>query len=466
MKPVQIIGGGMAGMAVAYALQKRGIPYRLVEAGPRLGGKIRTEAIDGFVMEAGPDSFLTEKPEGLDLCRELGLEADFIPCNEQNRKVQLLHDGELIPFPQGCRLFIPTDEALFRETAPLSLAGLNRALDEINLPPAPPASGDESLASFVRRRFGPEVLDRIAAPILAGIYGADPERMSMAATFGRLMKLEEKHGSLMQAMAVAPKRPSVAGDRQGTESDRGDKQDHRTQQIAKNKLSSVFTSLQHGMGQITEALEAHLSGEIQLNTRVDTLPALDESDQVIIALPANHAAHILSAPAPKTSELLKQLDFASTGTVSFAFHALPDHPQGFGFMSALSDPSPLVGCTWTSNKFDHRAPTGGFLCRAFIGGQKQPELLEESDEIIVECLRQELDRLCGLRATPDFVRVARWTQGNPQYRVGHHNWVESVERQLAEEQPRVHLCGSSFRGIGLSDCVREANALVEQMFEL
>ena len=430
---VTIIGGGISGLSVAWSLQQRGVPWRLLEASGRLGGKVQSEFADGFLMELGPDSFLTDKPHGMDQCRALGLGNQFVPCNNANRSVSILFRDRLIPYPKGMRLFIPVDADAFAANTLLSPEGTQRALAECDLPGTPvPPGRDESLASFVTRRFGAELLERVAAPILAGIYAADPESLSMATTFPRFLEMERQHGSLMRAMQqAAPVDP-----------------DH-----------APFTNLKRGMQQWADALAAALTGDIQLNTAPDSLP----EGIVVLATPAPAAADLVEGRSPALAKRLRQIKHLSAGVVSLAYRAYANPPRGFGFMSVLSEPSPLVGCTFVSNKFDGKAPPGDFLLRAFLGGQKGEAILDRSDEEIVDVVRDELNRLAGVDRKPVLSRVCRMPAGNPQYETGHLDRMTEIERMAAEEIPGLHFCGHAWRGIGLSDCVREAEELAESL---
>lgn len=434
MPDLTIIGGGMTGLAAAWAAQKAGASYRLIEASDRLGGKVQTEHVEGFLLEAGPDSFLTEKPEGIALAREIGLEDQFLPCCPEP-KVRILHERRLTPLPAGCRLFIPYDEARFRENTLLSTAGTERALAEIDVPIRPDEAGDESVGDFVTRRFGMEMFERVAGPVLAGIYGANPFQLSLKASFAKFAAMEQTHGSLIRAVQA---RRATAG--------------------TNGKRPSPFTSLRAGMQSLVDELVPRLTGELVLNQRVRSLP----DGPVLLALPASPAAELLHMRHLDIAKALRAFRTVSTATVNLAYDRNTiDPPEGFGFMSTLADPSPLVGCTWVSNKFAGRSPDHGFLARAFVGGQKDQTLLELCDEALTQMVHAELSRLHpGLRTPPIFSRVARWHQGNPQYDLGHAERVQALARALPSN---LELAGSAFRGVGLPDCIQDGTRAVQNL---
>jgi len=436
MNPLTIVGGGMAGLATAWAAQRAGRPYRLFEASDRLGGKILSHRRDGFLLEGGPDSFLVEKPEGLDLCRELGLADQFIPSGGragQPPNVRILFDGELVPLPAGCRLFIPTDPELFRRNTLLSPAGTERALAEIDIPPRAVDAPDESVAAFVTRRFGSEMLERVAGPVLAGIYGADPHKLSLQASFGKFARLEREHGSLMRALA-----PTSATPKPG-------------------KRPAPFMSLASGMQTMIDSLVPKLTGEIHLDHPVGEL----DDSPTVLAVPAAVAANLLEDIDSELATMLRELRTETTATVNLAYdRSAIEAPEGFGFMSVLDDPSPLVGCTWVSNKFDQRSPPDGFLARAFVGGQKDQSVLELPDDELARLVHRELARLHpGLNTTtPQFSLVTRWLQGNPQYHVGHRERIAAIRARLPAH---IRLLGSPYDGVGLSDIIRGSDSLFQ-----
>ena len=452
---IAIIGGGITGLATTWELRKR-LPdavLHLYEAAPRFGGKITTRTLEGCIVEGGPDSLLTEKPWGIDLCRELGLGGDLLPSNDAQRSFSILHKGRLHPFPAGCKLFIPQKVTPILTTRLLSLPGKVRMLAEPLLPHQMP-EGDESLANFTRRHFGQQALERLAGPLLGGMYGGDPEDMSMAATFPRLRDLERKHRSLVKGMA------------------------HMMRQ-ARNQAKTgtppgLFTTLRHGMQQLPDALVARLTPHLRpdhpvqhLEKTGDTWRVDGESyDRVILALPARASAKLLHPLAPALAADLQQQSTSSSATLSLVFerNTVNPLPTGFGFMAAHPLESLLVGCTWTGNKFSGRESDDTFVCRAFLGGpQGHTPILEHSEADLVQAALDALRRICPfLPPTPRAHWLQRWPRGNPGYALGHLDWVANLHRQSAE-LGHLHLVGSSFEGISVSDCIKQARDLAESI---
>ena len=450
-KRLVIVGGGIAGLSAAWyaerEAEKAGVPVEitLLEAGDRLGGKIVTRRADGFVMEGGPDSFLTEKPWGLNLCRELGLDEQLLPCNEEGREFYILRGKKFHRFPAGMRLFVPQQIPPLLASGLVSWPGKLRMMLEPFIK-ARAGEEDESLTSFVTRRCGKEALERLAAPILAGIYAADPDRLSMAAGFPNLVALERKYGSLTNGFRIlAKERKGAAG--------------------------PVFTSLRGGMGSLVEALASRLRAEIRLQQparrlavrggqyEIATDAGVLAADALVLAQPANAAAGLAATFHSGLAQLLGTLPFRSSLTVSLGYRQadLPHgrRPSGFGYMIPRVEKQKLLGCTWASNKFPLRSDEGLFLSRLFVAGDQAEEWSRAGDAELVEAARAESDRLTGIRATPVATWVTRWDKGNPQYETGHNAWVKKVEAECAR-LPGLFVTGSSYRGLSMSDCVKDA----------
>ncbi len=450
---VAILGGGIAGLSAAWYLRKSGASPKVFEASDRFGGKIVTRELAGCLVEGGPDSLLTEKPWGLDLCRELGLEENLLPSNDNQRSFSILHRHALHPFPAGCKLFIPQKVTPILTTRLLSAGGKARMLMEPFLRHRAP-EGDESLADFTRRHFGQQALDRLAGPLLGGIYGGDPEDMSMAATFPRLQSLEQKHGSLVKGMA-SMMRAAKARQRAGS-------------------APSLFTSLTGGMQMLPDALVSQLEERLTANHRVTSLEKTQDRwrvdgqafDHVVLALPARQAAPLIGQVDPETGRLLQEQTGSSSATLSLVFHRseMRTLPKGFGFMAAHPLSSPLVGCTWTGNKFSGREAEDTFVCRLFLGGSHAAGMIEsgEEDRLLSEGLKA-LRAICpDIPDTPAAHWVQRWPNGNPGYRLGHLDWVAKLEAR-ANMLGNLHYCGSSYLGVSVSDCVKQARDLAASL---
>jgi oxygen-dependent protoporphyrinogen oxidase len=458
MSHVVIIGGGISGLAAAHRLGEQQVHVTLLEASPRLGGTIQTEQRDGFLLERGPDSFISEKPQALALAKRLGLESRLIQTNEQFRRSFIVRNGRLRAVPEGFQLLAPSRLWPFITSDIFSVFGKARMAADLLLP-RKSANGisDESLASFVRRRLGTEALDRMAQPMVGGIYTADPETLSLRATLPRFLDMEREHRSLILAML-----------RQG-----------RAQKIGTSGARySLFLSFDQGMQVLVDALEQQLKADIRLNTRAQTLKcngagwtivtsdgAELKADAVCVALPAYVAAGLLNDVHERLAERLRQIKYASTATINFAYRReAVKHPlNGFGFVVPFVEKRALIACTFSSVKFSGRAPEGRVLLRAFAGGALQPEIfaLDEGDmRVMVETGLREL---LGITEDPLFVEAAKWKDSMPQYEVGHLERVNEIER-LVNELPGLSLAGNAYRGAGIPDCIasgeRAADVLV------
>lgn len=467
MPHVTIIGGGIAGLATAYYLQEKSrargdaLDYTLVEGSSRFGGKIITAETDGFIIEGGPDSFITPKPWAMQLCCDLGITDRLIPTNDDRRNIFVLQKGRLVPFPGGYRLTVPTEFIPFVLSPLISPWGKLRMGLDLFLP-ARREKSDESLADFIRRRLGAEALDKIGGPIMAGIYSADPERLSLQSTFPQFAEMERKYGSLIKAMRLAKKQRRPAPSSNG-------------------KAPSMFTSLRGGMEDLVAALVDQLDGDLQLNCRVTGLKHLSPgfevtvdhpdrppltTDAVVVAVPAYVATNLVEPIKSELAELLRQIRYASTANISLGYRRAdlpPPHTlDGFGFMVPRSENRKITACTWTSTKLDHRAPDDGVLLRNFVGGDYQENLANLPDDELIALARAELAEIMGITAEPLIHRVFRWPQASPQYDVGHLDRVTAMEA-LAAELPGLYLAGSAFRGIGIPDCIKSALTAVDQI---
>ncbi len=466
---VAIVGGGIAGLSTAWYLQQRAaaagqpLTYTLLERSARWGGKVWTDYVAGFgdepfVVEGGPDSFLTQKPWALQLARELGLGPELLNTNEQSRKVFVLRNGKAVPLPDGVMLIIPTRFMPFALSPLLSpMAKLRMACDFVI--PAKRDGQDETLADFVNRRLGAQALDRLAEPLMSGIYNAEADRQSLLATFPRFRELEEKHGSLIRGMLAARKaRPPQPPPGSG-------------------KPPAAFVSLRHGTYELIETLVGRLTGDLRLNTGVEQLTAQDggyrltltsgqvlSADWVVLAIPAYATAALLDELAPEAADGLRTIRYVSTGTISLAYRRGDiHHPlDGFGLVIPRSEGRRINAITWTSTKFSHRAPAGHALLRVFFGGSRRPEMMDKDDAELTALVRSELLELMGIDAAPLFERIYRWHDANPQYDVGHLERVAAVEAALP---PGIFVTGSPYRGVGLPDCVQQAQKTAQQVLD-
>jgi oxygen-dependent protoporphyrinogen oxidase len=458
---VVVVGGGISGLAAAHRVveiardRALDVDVALVESRDRLGGTIATDRVDGFVVEAGPDSFLSEKPWALALCERIGLESRLIGTDDRHRRVFVWRRGRLHPVPEGFQLLAPTRVLPFVTSGLFSPAGkLRMALDLVL--PRGGHGDDESLGSFVRRRLGRQALERIAQPLVAGIYTADPDDLSLAATMPRFLELERRERSLILGLARAGRRarpPGTSGARW-----------------------SLFVSLAAGMGELVDALAARLpAGAVHLQQRATGIeragarwrvglagaPAMD-ADRVVLATEAHAGSRLLRYVDPPLAEILQLIPYASSVTVSLGYRrADVPHPlDGFGFVVPRTEGRDLLACTFSSVKYPGRAPDGHALLRCFLGGALNPGLLERDDEALVRLAREEVRSALGIAADPVLVRLARHPASMPQYAVGHLARVETIERRAAA-LPGLHLAGGGHRGVGIADCVRSGEAAAD-----
>ena len=466
---VTIVGGGISGLSAAWFLQQarqQGFPhlqYTLLEKAARWGGKINTDAVAGFgdapfIVEGGPDSFITQKPWALQLARSLGLEDRLLPTNDAHRNVFVLNHGRPTPLPDGLQLIVPTRFAPFIRSPLISPLGKLRMGLELFLP-ARKNDEDESLAQFVTRRLGKEALDKIAEPLLSGIYNAEAEKQSLLATFPGLRQFEKEHGSLIKAMRAL--RQAAARSRQDP--------------AVEQRPPSMFLSFQNGMEELVTELSAQLEGDCRLDTAVQAIDTacpgyeltLNDGSRlvtnaVVLAVPAYIAAQLLEPLAPDAARLLEAIRYVSTGTISLGFRADQiNHPlDGFGIVIPRTEERAINAITWSSTKFDRRAPEGYVLLRAFFGGSRTPHMMSTGDDELLAVVRREIAAIMGITTPHLFHRIYRYFDANPQYDVGHLSRVATIEASL----PRcIHVTGSPYGGIGIPDCVYHAQVTVDSI---
>jgi oxygen-dependent protoporphyrinogen oxidase len=451
---VVIIGGGISGLAAAHRLGEQEVNVTLLEASARLGGTIQTEHRDGFLLERGPDSFISEKPPALALAKRLGLESRLVQTNEQFRRSFIVRDGRLRAVPEGFQLLAPSRLWPFITSDIFSVAGKARMAADLLLPrKRTNGTNDESLASFVRRRLGTEALERMAQPMVGGIYTADPETLSLRATLPRFLDMEHKHRSLILAML-----------RQGREQKIG----------TSGARYSLFLSFDDGMQVLVDAL-SRINADIHLKTAVKSLSfdgrvwgiATEKGEQfkadaVCLAVPAYIAAALLDDVDEGLAEKLRRIKYASTATINFAYRrAAITHPlNGFGFVVPFVEKRSLIACTFSSVKFSGRAPEGQVLLRAFAGGALQPEIFALDEAEMTARVEADLRELLGINEAPLFVGAAKWERSMAQYEVGHLDRVNEIEK-LAAELPGLTLAGNAYRGAGIPDCIRSGEAAAE-----
>ncbi len=454
---IVIVGGGISGLAAAHRLIERNPSQQiiLIEASNRLGGTIETTHRDAFLLERGPDSFISEKPEALALAKRLGIESQLIQTNEKFRRSFIVRNGRLRPVPEGFQLLAPSRLAPFLMTDIFSVAGKARMAADLFLPrKSTNGTEDESLASFVRRRLGKEALERMAQPMVGGIYTADPETLSLRATLPRFLDMEKRHRSLILAML-----------RQGAAQKRG----------TSGARYSLFLSFDRGMQVLVDAL-TQMNADIRLNTRVQRL-SMDQgwtittdkgehlkADAVCLAVPAYVAASLLNDIDEQLARNLRNIKYASTATINLGYkRSAIAHPlNGFGFVVPFIEKRSLIACTFSSVKFSGRAPDDHVLLRAFAGGALQPEVFALEEAEMSQRVEADLRELLGITGAPLFTEVAKWERSMPQYEVGHLDRINEVENAV-NKLPGLSLAGNAYRGAGIPDCIRSGEVAAESI---
>lgn len=460
MRPrrVAVVGGGVAGLAAALELCEgapgAGVALQcvLIEAEPRFGGKIATSRVDGLVIEAGADSFLSAKPAALELCRRLGLADRLVNTNEEDRRTFVWSRGRLRELPEGLVLGSPARAGALLRSGLLSVPGAARmALDLVV--PARRDGTEESIAAFFTRRLGREAFERVVEPLLAGIHAGDAGRLSLQATFPRFAEMEQEHGGLIRA-TLAARRPSPAPPCGLT----------------------PFVSLRTGLGELVDALVAELErlgwallpghrvtalrpaegGGAGYDLALDPARAL-RVDAVVLATPAPVTAGLVRDLCPPAAGLLEAIPHASTATVSLAYRAedVDRPPAGYGFVVPRIEGRQLIAATWSSQKWPGRAPSGQVLVRGYVGGVGREAVLQADDDALVGLVRSELAALAGIGGHPFHAEVHRFPDGMPQYTVGHLDRVAKIRAELAR-WPGLAVTGAAYGGVGIPDCIRDA----------
>jgi oxygen-dependent protoporphyrinogen oxidase len=461
-----IVGGGIAGLAAAHRAvewsreRARPLDLTLLEAADRLGGTIETERREGFLVECGPDSFLSEKPWALALCRRLGVEDRLARTDDRFRRTFVVFGGRLHPLPDGFQLLAPTRFGPFLASGLFSWPGKLRMALDLLLPRG--GDPDESLGAFVRRRLGREALERVAQPLVAGIYTADPDDLSLRATMPRFLELERRERSVILGMWRAARRAPAA--LSGSSGARW----------------SLFVTFADGMEELIRVLATRLPPPaVRLKERVTDVARSGagwrvatagggavEADALILAPEAHQVARMVRYLDPSLAHLLEGIPYASSATVTLAYRRGDvAHPlDGFGFVVPHREGRPIIACTFSSVKYPGRAPDGHALLRVFLGGALQESVVAESDETLVATARAQLGELLGARGEPLFARVARYPKAMPQYHVGHLARVDAIERCL-ERHPGLALVGGAYRGVGIADCVHHGEDAAERLLD-
>lgn len=459
-----VIGGGITGLTAAYRLQReaasRDIPLdiTLLEATGRVGGVIRTEYRDGFLIEHGPDAFISTKPAAKALCEELGIADEFIGTNPKVRRSFVTRNGALHPVPEGFYMMAPGSLKPFLKTPLFSWRGKLRMAMDLFIP-CRERDIDEAVAHFVRRRLGTEAFTRIAQPMIGGIYTSDAENLSLKSTFPRFLEMEKTHGSIIKALRAQKKQAA------------------ETSQDTSGPRYSLFLSFRSGMQTLVDTLAETVSSRIKLNARVEQIQQNTDgtgwqvslatgetlnSELLCIALPAIQTSALIESISNPLAAKLNTIPYASSATVNLAFHRTDiTHPlDGMGFVVPATENLSVIGCSFSSVKFEHRAPEKHVLLRAFVG---EPTSKRSETELIQLC-QTDLTPLLGIKEAPQFATVSKHTQAMAQYQVGHQEVVSDIER-LTSKLQGFALAGNGYRGIGIPDCIRSGEAAAISLLE-
>ena len=469
-RSVIIVGGGISGLSTAFALLEQAaaagvaLTCTILDAAPVWGGKILTHRVGQLVMEAGPDSFLSQKPWAMELCRRLGLADQLVNTNPVEKKASVLWGGQLHELPEGLVTFIPTQLGPFFRSGLLSWMDLARMGCDMWIPRRR-STDDESLAAFFRRRFGRHACERVMEPLMAGIYAGDAEQMSLRATFPRFYELEQEHGSVIRGMMAARRaRARQASDGGATH--------------------TMFVTLRNGLGDLVTVLASHIQmagGILKTGVQAEALRVRSHqagrwmydvicsdgtalsAEALVLATPAYVTAELVRPLTPLAAGLMELIPYASTATISLVYpaDAVGNRLQGFGFVVPRMEGRDLIAATWTSLKWPHRAPPQEVSVRCYLGGVGREAILQREDEALARCVRDELASIVGLQATPRYVEVNRWHRAMPQYTLGHLDRLAQMETALSRFGG-LAVTGAAYRGVGIPDCIRDGTETAAQ----
>ena len=463
-KKIVVVGGGIAGLATAYYIQKearqRGltISLRVIEREPRWGGNIRTDYVDNFVIEAGPDTFLATKPWAVALCRELGIEHRLRGTNPQHKKTYILHREDLHQIPGGLTMMIPTDIRSMLLTDLLTWTGKARMGLDLFIPVRKNV-GDESMGEFVTRRLGREAYEHLVEPLMSGIYAGDGDKLSIQSTLPYLRDVEQKYGGLVRGALAVRKANSKNG-----KSTQGSQSMFLTPVEGLAEIVKALTEVLHAGGtDLRAGVEvkhlSRVSGHYRLMLSDNTI--LD-ADGLVLATPAYVSGALLGELDPEIAAELKAVEYISTATVSLAYRNidLPQPLDGYGYVIPRREGRKALACTWTSTKFLHRAPEGYALLRVFVGRAGQEADISWKEDDLLSVARDELKETIGITVPPLISRVFIWDRAMPQYNVGHSARLQRLD-QMLQRWPGLSLAGNGYRGIGIPDCIRSGQVAAE-----
>lgn len=472
MKKIGVIGAGITGISTCHFLEKKlasagDFQIKLIDKGEEPGGVISTVQKEGFVIDAGPDCFISTKPAPIHLAEELGFDNHLVNTRKENKGTYIYADGKLHKMPEGLMMMVPTKFWPFVTTGLFSFSGKIRMGMDLFIPKKK-NNYDESLASFVRRRLGEEALDKLAEPLVAGIHGSNPDTMSLRATFPRFLDMEEKYGSLIKGFVNSRNKFKKKTGQSGKSKNKG-----------KNKRS-FFVSFKYGMQELTDKLvESLKKTEIETQREVKKISIEDSGfrvefkdgeseyfDLVVVTVPADVAGEILPEQLNKAKDLLSEIPYSSSATISFAFDGekINKTLKGFGFVVASSAGKNILAGTWSSRKWPNRAPEGKLLVRTFLGGANKSQMLEKEEDVLVDMALNDLRTITGITADPDFYLISKMYNSMPQYVLGHRKRVEGINKEIKKING-LSLAGSYFVGVGIGDCIKQGEKASEEVVD-
>ena len=451
---VAIIGGGISGLAALHYLRrlKPDGSVRLFEADTRLGGTIGTDNVDGYSLDWGPNGFLDREPLTLQLCDELGLRDRLERANENVSKRFILRGGRLREVPMSPVSFMMSDI--------LSLPGRLRILMEPFVKPSINGA-DESIYDFVARRIGREAADYLVQPMVSGVYGGLADRLSLASCFPIMREMEAEYGSLFKAMIAKGRKARREGRKSGGPSG----------------PAGHLTSFRGGLYGIIDRFEQLYRDWITVGRAVTGLTrendefsirfadgGRESAQAVVLAVPAFNASQMVGGLSNDLQQALVSIPYAPIDVVCLGYdsRAVANSLNGFGFLVPQTENRSILGSIWTSSIFSNRAPDGRVQFRVMIGGDGNHEVASLSDDEVVRIARDDLGSIIGVAGEPELVRVYRWQQGIPQYRLGHQRILERIESALAAIG-NLYVAGNAYRGIGLNDCIKQSHGVAKQL---
>ncbi len=463
MTRVVIIGGGISGLATAFAVEQQArqaeleVETLVLEKRPRTGGKIWTIQDSGYLCEWGPNGFLDNKPMTLDLCKDLGISDQLLRSDDNARKRFIYSDAILNRLPENGPSFL--------QSKLISWPGKFRLAYEMLVPKRTDPS-DETLAEFGRRRLGEEALNKLIAPMVSGIFAGDPETMSLKSCFPRIYELEQEYGGLIKALIKLARKK-------------------RAERKAGKVVASaagpggVLTSFNQGIQQLTDGVEKSLQGEVRTDCEVVRIAQKSdgyllhladgqqlEADLVVSAAPAYAAAAMLAEVSDKTADLLRQIPYATMNVVCFGYQRerIAQDLNGFGYLIPKAEGRQILGTLWDSSIFPNRAPEGHVLLRSMMGGATNPAAINLSEDEVKARTMNDLKQIMGIDAEPDFVQIFRHQHAIPQYTRGHAGRLQGIGDALSDI-PGLLLTGNAFFGVGLNDCVNASNQTAAKVIE-